>query len=52
MWTDLASGQITSALGSIAVPTLLRSPRLPEAPTYAEQGFKARKPPIRRASAR
>ena len=55
MWTDLASGQITAALGSIAamlphlqsgkvrpiaVPTLLRSPRLPEVPTYAEQGFK------------
>lgn len=55
MWADLASGQITSALGSIgamlphlqsgkvrpiAVPTLVRSPRLPEVPTYAEQGFK------------
>jgi tripartite-type tricarboxylate transporter receptor subunit TctC len=55
MWADLASGQIHSALGSIgamlphmqsgkvrpiAVPTLERSPRLPEVPTYAEQGFK------------
>lgn len=54
MWTDLASGQIDSALGSIAamlphmasgrvrpiaVPTTTRSPRLPEVPTYAEQGF-------------
>lgn len=55
MWSDLASGQIHSALGSIgamlphlqsgkarpiAVPTLERSPRLPDVPTYAEQGFK------------
>lgn len=55
MWADLASGQIDSALGSIAamlphtasgrvrpiaVPTTVRSPRLPEVPTYAEQGFK------------
>jgi len=55
MWADLASGQIDSALGSIAamlphmasgkvrpiaVPTMARSPRLPEVPTYAEQGFK------------
>ena len=55
MWTDLASGQIDSALGSIAamlpylasgkvrpiaVPTMARSPRLPEVPTYVEQGFK------------
>ncbi len=54
MWTDLASGQIHSALGSIAamlphlqsgkvrpiaVPTMQRSVRLPEVPTYAEQGF-------------
>ena len=55
MWADLASGQIDSALGSIAamlpfmasgkarpiaVPTTTRSPWLPEVPTYAEQGFK------------
>jgi tripartite-type tricarboxylate transporter receptor subunit TctC len=55
MWTDLASGQIQSAVGSIsamlphlqsgkarpiAVPTASRSPRLPEVPTYDEQGFK------------
>jgi tripartite-type tricarboxylate transporter receptor subunit TctC len=55
MWADLASGQIDSALGSIAamlpfmtsgkarpiaVPTTARSPRLPEVPTYYEQGFK------------
>lgn len=54
MWTDLASGQIHSAIGSIAammphaqsgkvrpiaVPTAQRSPRLPDVPTYAEQGF-------------
>lgn len=55
MWTDLASGQITSAIGSIAamlphlqggkvrpiaVPTATRSPRLPEVPTFEEQGYK------------
>jgi tripartite-type tricarboxylate transporter receptor subunit TctC len=55
MWADLASGQIHSALGSIAammpftqsgrarpiaVPTVNRSPRLPDVPTYFEQGFK------------
>jgi tripartite-type tricarboxylate transporter receptor subunit TctC len=55
MWLDLAAGQITSAAGSvsamlphiqsgkvrpIAVSTLVRSPRLPDVPTYAEQGFK------------
>ena len=55
MWADLASGQIHAAAGSIAamlphlqsgrarpvaVPTLTRSPRLPDVPTYAEQGFK------------
>lgn len=54
MWVDLASGQINSAIGSIpsmspylqpprirpiAVPTTVRSPRLPEVPTYLEQGF-------------
>ncbi|MBL8382999.1 MAG: tripartite tricarboxylate transporter substrate binding protein [Burkholderiales bacterium] len=55
MWVDLASGQITGAIGSIsallphlqagkirviAVPTLTRSPRLPDVPTFDEQGFK------------
>ena len=55
MWADLASGQITSACGSIpamaphlqsgrvrpiAVPTAVRSTRLPEVPTFVEQGFK------------
>ena len=55
MWADLASGQITSAIGSIpamaphlqsgrvrpiAVPTAVRSPRLPDVPTFVEQGFK------------
>jgi tripartite-type tricarboxylate transporter receptor subunit TctC len=55
MWVDLSSGQITSAIGSIpamgphlqtarvrpiAVPTAVRSPRLPEVPTFLEQGFK------------
>ncbi len=55
MWADLASGQITSAVGSIpamsphlqsgrarpiAVPTAVRSTRLPDVPTFVEQGFK------------
>lgn len=55
MWVDLASGQITAAVGSIsallphlqsgkirviAVPTLTRSPRLPDVPTFEEQGLK------------
>ena len=55
MWADLASGQITSAIGSIpamsphlqsarvrpiAVPTYSRSARLPDVPTFFEQGFK------------
>ncbi len=55
MWADLASGQITSAIGSIpamsphlqsgrvrpiAVPTDKRSVRLPDVPTFVEQGFK------------
>jgi len=55
MWADLASGQRTSAGGSIpamsphlqsgrvrpiAVPTLTRSSRLPDVPTFVEQGFK------------
>ena len=56
MWLDIASGQIQSAIGSIsamlphlqsgkvrpiAVPTLTRSPRLPDVPTYEEQGVMA-----------
>ena len=55
MWLDLASGQITAAMGSmlainphiqsgkvrpIAVPTRVRSPLLPDVPTFDEQGFK------------
>ena len=55
MWADLASGQITSAIGSIpamsphlqsgrvrpiSVPTYSRSMRLPDVPTFFEQGFK------------
>lgn len=55
MWADLASGQITAAIGSIpamsphlqsgrvrpiAVPTYSRSSRLPDVPTFFEQGFK------------
>ena len=54
MWVDLASGQITAAMGSmlamtpllqsgkvrpIAVPTRARSPLLPDVPTFEEQGF-------------
>jgi tripartite-type tricarboxylate transporter receptor subunit TctC len=54
MWVDLASGQLTGAIGSIsailphqqagrirviAVPTLTRSPRLPDVPTFEEQGL-------------
>jgi tripartite-type tricarboxylate transporter receptor subunit TctC len=54
MWVDLASGQITVALGStlaisphlqsgkvraIAVSTRARSPLLPQVPTFAEQGL-------------
>ena len=54
MWADLASGQITSAIGSIpamaphlqsgrvrpiAVPTTVRSPRLPDVRTFTEQGY-------------
>jgi tripartite-type tricarboxylate transporter receptor subunit TctC len=55
MWADLASNQIQSAIGSIpamsaflqnnrvrpiAVPTTVRSSRLPDVPTFVEQGFK------------
>ena len=54
MWVDLASGQITTALGSalgvvphlqsgklraIGVNTRSRSPLLPDVPTFEEQGF-------------
>ena len=54
MWIDLAGGQIQGAIGSIAamlphvqkgsvrpvaVPTRMRSPKLPEVPTFFEQGF-------------
>ena len=55
MWADLASGQITSTIGSLAamsphlqsgrvrptaVPTESRSARLPDVPTFLEQSFK------------
>jgi len=54
MWQDLGSGQIHAAIGSfqaqsphiqagnarpIGVPTKVRSPRLPDVPTFFEQGF-------------
>jgi len=54
MWIDLAGGQIQGAIGSVAavlphvqkgsvrvlaVPTGARSPKLPEVPTFVEQGF-------------
>ena len=54
MWLDLAGGQIQGAIGSVAamlphvqkgsvrpvaVPTRVRSPKLPEVPTFFEQGF-------------
>ena len=54
MWVDLASGQITAAMGSIlaltphlqsgkvraiAVPTAQRSQLMPDVPTFLEQGF-------------
>ena len=54
MWVELATGRIHAAVGSqlgmsphlqkgtvrpIAVPRTARSPRLPEVPTFAEQGF-------------
>lgn len=56
MWTDLAGGRLHAACGSflaaqtvlasgagrvIAVPTDTRMRRLPEVPTFAEQGFPA-----------
>ena len=54
MWIDLAGGQIQGGIGSvagllphiqkgsaraIAVPTSVRSPKLPDIPTFVEQGF-------------
>jgi tripartite-type tricarboxylate transporter receptor subunit TctC len=54
MWIDVAGGQIQAGIGStaailpyvqkgsvrpVAVPTRVRSPKLPEVPTYVEQGF-------------
>jgi tripartite-type tricarboxylate transporter receptor subunit TctC len=54
MWVDLAGGQIQGGIGStagilphvqkgsvraVAVPTRVRSPKLPEVPTFVEQGF-------------
>ena len=54
MWIDLAGGQIQGAIGStagilphvqkgsvrpVAVPTTVRSPKLPDVPTFIEQGF-------------
>ncbi len=56
MWIDVAGGQIQGAIGSvaallphvqkgsvrpIAVPTTVRSPKLPDVPTFIEQGFTA-----------
>ena len=56
MLIDLAGGQIQGAIGSVqgmlphaqkgsirllAVPTATRSPKLPEVPTFVEQGFNA-----------
>jgi tripartite-type tricarboxylate transporter receptor subunit TctC len=55
MWPELAAGRLHAAVGSyagvapylksgaaraIAVATLSRSPKLPDVPTYAEQGFR------------
>ncbi len=55
MWPELAAGRLHAAVGSylgmaphtkngavrpIAVATLNRSPKLPDVPTYAEQGFR------------
>jgi tripartite-type tricarboxylate transporter receptor subunit TctC len=56
MWVDVAGGQIQGAIGSvaamtphiqkgsvraIAVPTKVRSPKLPDVPTFIEQGYTA-----------
>ncbi len=55
MWPEVVAGRLHGAIGSyggvnphlqsggvrvIAVPTLTRSPKLPEVPTYAEQGYR------------
>ena len=55
MWPELAAGRLDAAIGSyvamsphaksgavrpIAVATLNRSPKLPDVPTYAEQGYR------------
>jgi tripartite-type tricarboxylate transporter receptor subunit TctC len=57
MWVDVAGGQIQGGVGSVAgvlphvqkgsvrvlaVPTSVRSPKLPEVPTFIEQGFNER----------
>jgi tripartite-type tricarboxylate transporter receptor subunit TctC len=57
MWVDVAGGQIQGGVGSVAavlphaqkgsvrvlaVPTSVRSPKLPEVPTFLEQGFNER----------
>jgi tripartite-type tricarboxylate transporter receptor subunit TctC len=54
MWLDVISGQTQAAIGSVAgtlphlqkgsvrvlaVPTKIRSPKLPDVPTFIEQGF-------------
>jgi tripartite-type tricarboxylate transporter receptor subunit TctC len=54
MWLDVAGGQIQGGVGSVAavlphvqkgsvrvlaVPTAVRSPKLPDVPTFIEQGF-------------
>jgi tripartite-type tricarboxylate transporter receptor subunit TctC len=54
MWLDVISGQTQAAIGSVAgtlphlqkgtvrvlaVPTRIRSPKLPDVPTFIEQGF-------------
>src|SRR5687767_14060779 len=55
MWPEVVAGRLHGAIGSyggvnphvqsgavrvIAVPTMTRSPKLPDVPTYAEQGYK------------
>jgi tripartite-type tricarboxylate transporter receptor subunit TctC len=56
MWQEVATGRVQAGVGSVlgvlphvqsgavrvlAVPTLARSPRFPDVPTYVEQGFDA-----------
>jgi tripartite-type tricarboxylate transporter receptor subunit TctC len=56
MWQEVATGRVHAGVGSvlgvlphvqsgavrvIAVPTLVRSPKFPDVPTYVEQGFDA-----------